>query len=76
MRCHRGNDTLRLTWQPPSGMLIPASLAATAAPATTAVFHVQAAARPLLQAGARHFSRSRPRPPRGRAAVRRDAVQE
>ena len=55
----QGNDTLRLTWQPPSGMLIPASLAATADPATTAVFHMPAAARPLLQA-ARHFSRSAP----------------
>ena len=40
-------------------MLIPASLAATAGPATTAVFHVSAAARPLLQA-ARQFSRSAP----------------
>ena len=54
-----GNDALRLTWQPSGRMLIPASLAATAGPATTAVFHVPAAARPLLQA-ARHFSRSAP----------------
>jgi hypothetical protein len=54
-----GNDALRLTWQPPGRRLIPASLAATAGPATTAVFHVPAAARPLLQA-ARHFSRSAP----------------
>jgi hypothetical protein len=54
-----GNDALRLTWQPPGRRLIPASLAATAGPATTAVFHVPDAARPLLQA-ARHFSRSAP----------------
>ena len=54
-----GNDALRLTWQPPGRMLIPAALAATAGPATTAAFHVPAAARPLLQA-ARHFSRSAP----------------
>ena len=53
------NDTLRLTWQPPGRTLLPAPLAATAGPATTAVFHVPAAARPLLQA-ARHFSRSSP----------------
>ena len=51
------NDTLQLTWHPPSRQLVPASLAASPAPATTAVFHVPAAARPLLQA-ARHFSRS------------------
>ena len=51
------NDTLRLTWQPHRRILLPAPLAATAGPATTAVFHVPAAARPLLQA-ARHFSRS------------------
>ena len=53
------NDTLRLTWQPPGRILLPAPLPATAGPATTAVFHVPAAARPLLQA-ARHFSRSAP----------------
>ena len=53
------HDALRLTWQPPGRRLIPAALAATARPATTAVFHVPAAARPLLQA-ARHFSRSAP----------------
>ena len=52
------NDTLQLTWQPPGRQLVPASLAASS-PATTAVFHVPAAARPLLQA-ARHFSRSAP----------------
>lgn len=39
--------------------MVPASLAASPAPATTAVFHAPAAARPLLQA-ARHFSRSAP----------------
>ena len=44
-------DWSRPPWQPPR------------TPATTAVFHVPAAARPLLQA-ARHFSRSCPRPPR------------
>jgi hypothetical protein len=49
------NDTLRLTWQPHRRILLPALLAATAGPATTAAFHVPAAARPLLQA-ARHFS--------------------
>jgi len=54
-----GNDALRLTWQPPGRLLIPAALAATARPATTAVFHVPDAARPLLQA-ARHFSRPAP----------------
>ncbi len=53
------DDTLRLTWQLPGRTLLPAPLAATAGPATTAVFHVPAAARPLLQA-ARHFSRSSP----------------
>ena len=53
------NDTLQLTWQPPGRELVPASLTASPAPATTAVFHVPAAARPLLQA-ARHFSRSAP----------------
>jgi hypothetical protein len=37
----------------------PGPLAASPPPATTAVFHVAAAARPLLQA-ARHFSRSTP----------------
>lgn len=51
------NDTLQLTWHPPNRQLVPASLAASPTPATTAVFHVPAAARPLLQA-ARHFSRS------------------
>ena len=45
--------------QPPGRILLPAPLAATAGPATTAVFHVPAAARPLLRA-ARHFSRSAP----------------
>jgi len=39
--------------------LVPAPLAASPALATTAAFHVPAAARPLLQA-ARHFSRSAP----------------
>ena len=53
------NDTLQLTWHPPSRQLVPAFLPASPAPATTAVFHVPAAARPLLQA-ARHFSRSAP----------------
>ena len=53
------NDTLQLTWHPPNRQLVPASLAASPAPATTAVFHVPAAARPLLRA-ARHFSRSAP----------------
>jgi hypothetical protein len=53
------NDTLQLTWHPPNRQLVPASLAASPAPATSAVFHVPAAARPLLQA-ARHFSRSAP----------------
>ena len=53
------NDTLQLSWHPPSRQLVPASPAASPAPATTAVFHVPAAARPLLQA-ARHFSRSAP----------------
>jgi hypothetical protein len=53
------NDTLQLTWQPPGRQLVPASLAASPAPVTTAVFHVPTAARPLLQA-ARHFSRSIP----------------
>ncbi len=53
------NDTLQLTWHPPNRQLVPAPLAASPAPATTAVFHVPAAARPLLQA-ARHFSRSTP----------------
>ena len=39
--------------------MIRASQVASRTPATTAVFHVPAAARPLLQA-ARHFSRSTP----------------
>ena len=51
------NDTLRLAWHPPNRTLIRASEVASRSPATTAVFHVPAAARPLLQA-ARHFSRS------------------
>ena len=53
------NDTLRLAWHPPGRRLVPASQTASRTPATTAVFHVPAAARPLLQA-ARHFSRSSP----------------
>jgi hypothetical protein len=53
------NDTLRLTWHPPGRRLVRASQTASRTPATTAVFHVPAAARPLLQA-ARHFSRSSP----------------
>jgi hypothetical protein len=51
------NDTLRLAWHPPNRTLVRASEVASRSPATTAVFHVPAAARPLLQA-ARHFSRS------------------
>src|ERR1035441_3209554 len=51
------NDTLRLAWHPPSRTLVRASEVASRSPATTAVFHVPAAARPLLQA-ARHFGRS------------------
>jgi hypothetical protein len=61
-----GDDALQLTWQPPGRTLIPAGLAAAPRPAATAVFHVPAAARPLLQA-ARHFSRSAP----GRRPARR-----
>ena len=53
------NDALRLTWHPPDRTLIRASQVTTGTPATTAVFYVPAAARPLLQA-ARHFSRSSP----------------
>jgi len=53
------NDTLQLTWHPPNRTLVPASKAAPRTRATTAVFYVPAAARPLLQA-ARHFSRSSP----------------
>ncbi len=53
------NDALRLTWHPPNRTLIRASQVTTRTPATTAVFYVPAAARPLLQA-ARHFSRSSP----------------
>lgn len=51
------NDTLQLIWHPPARTLIRASQVTARAPATTAVFHVPAAARPLLQA-ARHFSHS------------------
>jgi len=51
------NDTLRLAWHPPNRTLVRASQVASPTPATTAVFHVPDAARPLLQA-ARHFSRS------------------
>jgi len=52
------NDALRLTWHPPNRRLVRASQVTARTPATTtAVFHVPAAARPLLQA-ARHFSRS------------------
>jgi hypothetical protein len=52
------NDALRLTWHPPNRRLIRASQVTTRAPATTAVFYVPAAARPLQ--AARHFSRSSP----------------
>ncbi len=51
------NDTLRLTWHPPNRTLICPSQVTARTPATTAVFYVPAAARPLLQA-ARHFSHS------------------
>jgi len=51
------NDVLRLSWHPPKRTLIRPSQVSARAPATTAVFHVPAAARPLLQA-ARHYSHS------------------
>lgn len=53
------NDALRLTWHPPNRTLIRASQVTSRNPATTAVFHVPDAARPLL-AAARHFSYSAP----------------
>ena len=53
------NDALQLTWHPPNRRLIRASQVTTRTPATTAVFYVPAAARPLLQATC-HFSRSSP----------------
>lgn len=53
------NDALRLTWHPPNRRLIRACQVTPGNPATTAVFHVPAAARPLL-AAARHFSCSAP----------------
>jgi hypothetical protein len=53
------NDILRLTWHPPNRRLIRAAQVTPKRPATTAVFHVPAAARPLL-AAARHFSCSAP----------------
>ena len=59
------NDTLQLTWHPPNRRLIRASQVSARNPATTAVFHVPAAARPLLQA-ARHFSHSCSRGTAGR----------
>lgn len=49
------NDALRLTWHPPNRTLIRASQQTSRNPVTMAVFHVPAAARPLL-AAARHFS--------------------
>jgi hypothetical protein len=57
------NDTLRLAWHPPNRTLVRASEVASRSPATTAVFHVPAAARPLL------------RPRDCPAAVRGNAVQ-
>ena len=48
-----------LTWYPPNRRLIRASQVTSRTPATTAVFHVPDAARPLLQA-ARQFSCSAP----------------
>lgn len=59
------NDVLRLTWHPPNRTLTRASRISARNPATTAVFHVPAAARPLLQA-ARHFSHSGGRGTAGR----------
>ena len=49
------NDALQLTWYPPNRTLIRTAQLTPGKPATTAVFHVPAAARPLL-AAARHFT--------------------
>ncbi len=69
------NDDLRLTWHPPNRRLIRASQVTARTPATTAVLYIPAAARPLLRA-ARHFSCSSPGHRPGRAAVRRNAIQQ
>jgi hypothetical protein len=53
------NDALRLSWHPPNRTLIRTIRVPRGKPATTAVFHVPAAARPLL-AAARHLSCSSP----------------
>ena len=52
-------DTLRLTWHPMERTLLRSSEVTARTRAVTAMFHIPAAARPLLHA-ARHFSRSAP----------------
>jgi hypothetical protein len=52
-------DTLHLTWNPTARTLLLASEVTARAHAVTAMFHIPAAARPLLHA-ARHFSRPAP----------------
>lgn len=59
-------DTLRLTWNPTARTLLLASEVSARAKAVTAMFHIPAAARPLLRA-ARHYSRPAP----GRRPARR-----
>jgi hypothetical protein len=68
-------DTLRLTWHPMSRTWIPASELTARTKAATAMFHIPAAARPLLHA-ARPFQPLCPRSPPCRAAARRNAVHQ
>jgi hypothetical protein len=69
------NDTLQLTWHPPNRQLVPASLASLPCPR-----HLRrlprAGRRAAAPAGRTPLQPLRPRPPRCRAAVRRDAVQQ